>query len=122
MSIAYSYIAAVDSGKPNGNTVNPFQMDVSTTLGTPVKFDVRPWSVASIQVGFSKATTTAVVTIYRSLDGQVTSALETAQTLSASDLMSDAIDVTGIGYLHVACTTAEASVTANVVCMAKAST
>lgn len=116
----YSYLAAEGSSLPNGTTVNPYNLDVSTTSATPVVFNVKGWQVACVGAQFSKGASAAVLAVKYSIDGKTPHDLETAQTLTPTDATTDTIDVNGIAYLHVYPSTAESSVTAAVFCYAEA--
>ncbi len=119
--LASSYISAVGSGKPNGTTANSSNADASATSATPTVYDVRGWAVAIISGQFTKGSSAATLTIRRSIDGQNPVALETAQTITLANPCTNAMDVVGIAYLHVVCTTGESGVSAALLCYAEAS-
>lgn len=117
----WKYVNSVASGLPNGTNANPALADASSTAASPVVFDVRGWQIATISGQFTKGSSTATFTIRRSADGQNPVALETAQTITLASPSTAAMDVNGIAYLHVICTTAESGVSAALYCFAEAS-
>lgn len=64
-------------------------------------FDVRPFSVYSVQAVGEDTWSTAILSVERSNDGQNPVALETGATTLTSPGMTTALDCTGFGYVHV---------------------
>ena len=84
-------------------------------------YDVREWATVSVQAVFSATASPGVLTVERSNDGQNFVALSSAVTLTPAAPMSATIDVSAIGYIQVRPSTADASDTATVYVLAKAS-
>jgi hypothetical protein len=84
----------------------------SNEVGRRVVFDVRDAEVSSISLYAASGTfSTAIFTVYQSSDGITETALfaPSGSQLATGTRMLDAIDVSGINYLVVKCTTAEGS-------------
>jgi len=83
----------------------PIQTIASNDGGTTsLYFDVRAWSVCSLQATGGAGTWTA--TLYRSNDQATPIALETATTVTNSAPFSRSIDCSGFGWLVLKITSA----------------
>ena len=122
MNMQWQYLMPVGVSAPNGTTANGYQVDASATSATEARYDVRGWTDCCVQAVFNKGASTAVFTIKRSLDGQNAFGLESAQTLTVAAPLSTKIDVKGIGYLHLPCTTGESGSTATLFVLVKDAT
>lgn len=86
---------------------SPQRFDLNLA-GNELRFDVRKYSAVNIQaVVVGTVWTTAVLTVYRSLDGATPAALETPQTLGPGSAMTNTIVTTAFGTLIVRLTTVE---------------
>lgn len=88
--------------------------------GEAVDFDVRHGEWASVQIVVTTGSWgSAVVTVYRSIDGHNFVELETPVSFGTAGI-SDKIDVSGIVQLRIRCDTAAgSSATAKIVCCIK---
>lgn len=119
MAIDFVQLIPIGPSDPAGTQgISTVALDAT---GVELKFDVRAYAVLSVQAVFSVGATTGVLTLYRSNDGANPVALATATTITTSATMTDAIDCTGFGYLHVRVTTADSGDTARIYALAKAS-
>lgn len=110
------FIAPLNASQPAGNDNQGFTLDLAAT-NADLRYDVSGVSKFNVQVNFLGGAASAVLTIYRSLDGVTPLALESAQTLSAAtaaSLMTTTIDAAGFAYCIVRCTTAESGKTASI--------
>lgn len=74
-----------------------------------LRYDVREWSTVAIAATKQTSWGTAVLTVYRSLDGYNPFALETAETLGPGDDVTGTIDTSAVPFLIVKVTTLEGS-------------
>ena len=120
MAIRYARLYPIGPAGPGGTQAIDMAIPLDAT-GARNIYDVRAWSTVSIQAVFSPTASAAVLTVERSNDGQNFVALSSAVTLTPAAPMSATIDVSAIGYIQVRPSTADASDTATVYVLAKAS-
>ena len=94
--------------KPLDAAVNASSFDLNVS-GAFVCWDVRNIVVAVIQAVAVTTWGTAILTLERSIDGQVWFALETAQTLGTGSDLSNTIDCAAIAFIRARVSTPEGS-------------
>jgi hypothetical protein len=90
----------------HGRSASAFPLNQT---GAELVYDVSTYATAAVQAVATGGWTTAVLTIYRSLDGVYVFPLSDPQTIGPSDGITDTIDVAGCNYLIVRATTLEGS-------------
>lgn len=100
MSLQYATLQPLD---PNTRD-KTFELNATNNL---VRYDVRRWSVVSVEAQAQIGWSTAVLTVYRSNDGYNVFALESAVTLGPGSAQSATIDTSAFNYLIVKLTTVE---------------
>lgn len=84
-----------------------------------LRYDVRKYATVAIQAVFSVGASPAVLTVYRSLNSANVVAMASAVTITPAATMTAALDMTGIAFLHVRVTTADAGDTARITVIGK---
>jgi hypothetical protein len=115
------HLVPIGADQPVGNVAKAHRIDCST-VNQDFRYDVSGLSTVRFQGVFATGADTAVLTVYRSLDGCTpVAAGETVVPTTAPETMTDVIDVSADPFLIVRVTTADSGIFCNLFAYGKSS-